>query len=253
MSNIRGLGDVAGKKEDDDDDKQNNLYTGGAASGMSVIGPPSGGSDSNAMDAAVKLATAHGAAGSSAGDAPGGSVNVTFYKNGFTVGDGPLRTKDDPANAKFLQQISQGYVPEELSSEGKEMNMSLVDKRTEDYATPPEPLYNAYSGSGCSVGSSAPVAGAVVASGDSKAGTFSLDESQPTTTIQFRLSDGKKIRAKFNLTHTVADIHAYLAQEGAAGSAYMLLSGFPPKPLTDQATTIEAAGLKMGSITQKLA
>ena len=42
-------------------------------------------------------------------------------------------------------------------------------------------------------------------------------------------------------------------REGAADTPYMLMAGFPPKPLTDQAATIEASGLKMGQVTQKLA
>lgn len=28
--------------------------------------------------------------------------NITFWRNGFTVDDGPLRRIDDPANAQFL-------------------------------------------------------------------------------------------------------------------------------------------------------
>ena len=31
--------------------------------------------------------------------------NVTFWRNGFTVDDGPLRQLDDPANALFLEVI----------------------------------------------------------------------------------------------------------------------------------------------------
>ena len=31
--------------------------------------------------------------------------NVTFWRNGFTVDDGPLRHLDDPANASFLEVI----------------------------------------------------------------------------------------------------------------------------------------------------
>lgn len=31
--------------------------------------------------------------------------NITFWRNGFTVDDGPLRRLDDPANASFLQVI----------------------------------------------------------------------------------------------------------------------------------------------------
>lgn len=29
--------------------------------------------------------------------------NITFWRNGFTVDDGPLRRMDDPANASFLE------------------------------------------------------------------------------------------------------------------------------------------------------
>lgn len=29
--------------------------------------------------------------------------NITFWRNGFTVDDGPLRRLDDPANASFLE------------------------------------------------------------------------------------------------------------------------------------------------------
>lgn len=32
--------------------------------------------------------------------------NITFWRNGFTVDDGPLRRMDDPANASFLEVIS---------------------------------------------------------------------------------------------------------------------------------------------------
>jgi len=33
---------------------------------------------------------------------------------------------------------------------------------------------------------------------------------------------------------------------------YVLLSGFPPKPLSDPSKTIEQAGLKNSAITQKI-
>jgi UBX domain-containing protein 1 len=36
---------------------------------------------------------------------------VTFYNNGFTVDDGPLRQQDDPANAPFLQSIEKVRAP----------------------------------------------------------------------------------------------------------------------------------------------
>lgn len=33
------------------------------------------------------------------------SHNITFWRNGFTIDDGPLRRFDDPANASFMEVI----------------------------------------------------------------------------------------------------------------------------------------------------
>ena len=55
------------------------------------------------------------------------------------------------------------------------------------------------------------------------------------------------------MDHTVAELDALIrADHGAAGS-YQLLAGFPPAPLADPAASVEAAGLKGASVTQKAA
>ena len=36
--------------------------------------------------------------------------NITFWSNGFTIDDGPLRRLDDPANAPFLEVHSCSFV-----------------------------------------------------------------------------------------------------------------------------------------------
>lgn len=43
---------------------------------------------------------------------PAASVthNITFWRNGFTVDDGPLRRLDDPANSDFLEVSSFAFV-----------------------------------------------------------------------------------------------------------------------------------------------
>ena len=43
------------------------------------------------------------------------------------------------------------------------------------------------------------------------------------------------------------------AREGAGGVSYMLIAGYPPAPLSDASLTLEKAGLKNASVTQKLA
>ena len=55
-----------------------------------------------------------------------------------------------------------------------------------------------------------------------------------------------------NLTHTVADIHSFVMAAAPVDGEYQLVSGFPPKPLSDPSKTIEQAGLKSAAITQKI-
>ena len=61
--------------------------------------------------------------------------------------------------------------------------------------------------------------------------------------------------ARFNLSHTVADIRRFIrAARPDLSPAFSLLNatGFPPKPLSDDAATIKGAGLAGGMVTQKL-
>jgi hypothetical protein len=43
----------------------------------------------------------------------------------------------------------------------------------------------------------------------------------------------------------------HLDSFGGTTRAFVLTAGFPPKPLSDPTLTLEAAGLKAASITQK--
>jgi len=38
------------------------------------------------------------------------TVTLIFYRQGFTVDDGPLRDYTDPENAEFLKAINKGYL-----------------------------------------------------------------------------------------------------------------------------------------------
>merc|ERR1719198_483350 len=64
---------------------------------------------------------------------------ITFYANGFTVDDGPLRSADDPANAAFLSAVNRGQMPAELmGAEGQtEGDVHIIDKSGEPYNPPP--------------------------------------------------------------------------------------------------------------------
>ena len=54
------------------------------------------------------------------------------------------------------------------------------------------------------------------------------------------------------MSHTVGDIHGFVMNAAPVEGEYQLISGFPPKPLTDPSATVEAAGLKNAAITQKI-
>ena len=80
-----------------------------------------------------------------------------------------------------------------------------------------------------------------------------LDDGKPKTTLQVRLSNGKRARVTLNLDHMVAQLDALIRADHGAEGSYQLLAGFPPTVLADPAASVEAAGLKGASVTQKAA
>ncbi|DBA04317.1 TPA: hypothetical protein N0F65_002079 [Lagenidium giganteum] len=266
MANVFGLANLRGNDDAGDDDgrQPNQYYAGGASgrgggSGLSVIGSDGGGNGDHVANIIARAreqaqAGATGA-GAGAGPAAGGHV-ITFYRDGFTVNDGPYRLRSDPANRPFLEAIERGVVPRELEgeSQNEQVDISLVDKRHEDFKAPPAPAYTAFSGQGQTMGSSGFAADVVMQQGAVAAERPVIDDKKPKTTLQIRLHNGNRLRESLNLDHTIRDLHAIIQLNGAADQPYTLLAGFPPRPISLQLDqTIEGAGLKGASITQKLA
>jgi UBX domain-containing protein 1 len=125
MSNIVGLSSLRDRGNDrsgDDSDRDRQQYYAGGASqqgggsGLSVIGPDGGdGQNADAVANIIERARQQARAGDdmSAADSGAGSGQprhvITFYRDGFTVNDGPYRARTDPANRPFLEAIEQGY------------------------------------------------------------------------------------------------------------------------------------------------
>jgi len=170
-----------------------------------------------------------------------GACQITLYRDGFTINDGPLRPLTDPLNKKFLDDIAIGQVPEELKAADKDVPVSVHDKRGEDYAPP------AASSSGYTQ-SRAPAKPAAIdnaISGGEAAVT--VDDSKPKTKIQIRFHDGSKKAQEFNQDQTVGDLRNFCAQ--VTGVPMTIKGGFPPKPLTDDKQTIKDAGLCGAAVT----
>jgi len=260
----------------DDERKKQELYNGGlgsqgGGSGSAVLGPPgaagAGGGRGGAppgRDLFERLVAAaqngHGGEGEEGGAAEGPPSDeemntITIYSNGFTLNDGPLRETANPENQAFLDELLKGYVPRELRASRKDpskpMNISLADKRPETFVPP---AYVAFSsgtslggGAGLAVGADGLFDPAVLPMG------LELDDGAPSTTIQIKTRLGKKLRLKVNTSITVLQLAAVVAEQtpGDGDEPFSLSAGFPPAALTDGDATIEGAGLRGASITQK--
>ena len=243
---FRSLADI--RKEESKDGKggkKTESYTGGEKSGMAVENPDD-------IEGVIKQAKENSEKNrGSDKEKPDTEVRITLYQNGFQVDRGEFREYDTPENKAFMAELNKGYVPEELRKKyNKQIGVALEDRRKDKFRPPTPPKYVAYQGAGQSISETTGVGGAV--NKDSSDGKPVVDENQPKTTIQIRFHNGERASLTLNLTHTVSDIHAYVMNAAPVDGEYALVSGFPPKPLSDPSKTIEQAGLKNSAITQKI-
>lgn len=188
--------------------------------------------------------------------------HLTFWRNGFSIEDGPLMAYDDPANEDFLKAIKGGRAPLAwlIVKTDQPVDVRVVRRMGEDYKLPPK---QPFSGSGQRLGSPTP---AVITS--STPGTYpstsssepaprarelEIDESLPITSIQIRLGDGTRMLARFNHTHTVGDIRNFInaARVGEAQRSYILQTTFPSKDLKDETQTLFDASLLNSVVVQR--
>ncbi|XP_057784833.1 plant UBX domain-containing protein 4-like [Salvia miltiorrhiza] len=275
------------ESDSDPDFDPQEYYTGGEKSGMLVRGPPR----ANDVDAifnqarqsgGVEAAAEHLLPSSSSRSFAGtgrllsGEVssatpepelpqivthNITFWRNGFTIDDGPLRRLDDPANASFLESIAKSECPRELAPADKRTAVHVnLTRKEEDYKEPAKKSLP-FRGVGRTLGSTsdaAPMEASSVHTVLTAAPTPSpglvVDQAQPSTSIQLRLADGTRMVSRFNNHHTIRDIRGFIDASRPDGPrTYQLQSmGFPPKQLTDLDQTIADAGIANSVVIQKL-
>eukprot|EP00884_Botryococcus_braunii_P023028 jgi/Botrbrau1/9409/Bobra.0252s0034.1 len=292
VGNIRGLADISKEEDDSDEEEQNEYYAGGQKSGQVVRAPKDKDAPKpNAVSGLFDRARAAGAMEGNAEDllprpsvggpfagtarrldgsevqAPGGNSStpsepvvhtITFYRNFvFTVDDGEPRSLDDPSNKAFLDSVSRGECPAELEPPSRDTPITVnLLRREEDYQPPARPRYVAFQGRGRTLTGTS--AGDAAAAGPSAADVSAqipwegIDESAPSASIQLRLSDGSRMVARFNLTHTVGDIRRFIrASRPDVPTTYSLFTAFPPKQLNDDSVTIQAAELANAVVLQK--
>ncbi|XP_042031049.1 plant UBX domain-containing protein 4-like [Salvia splendens] len=287
---IRTLSDLnrpSAHDSDSDSDGPQEYYTGGEKSGMLVQDPSKGGNDVDAIfDQARQLGATQGPlenlqpssssrsftgtgrllSGETVPTAPQQpeSVvhNIVFWRNGFTINDGPLRSLDDPENASFLESIRKSECPKELEPADRRSSVHVNLIRRDENRPEPEVRSIPFQGIGRTLGSSSAAvsapetttAAATLLSAPTLSECLVVDKSLPSTSIQLRLADGTRMVAHFNPHHTIADIRSFIdaSRPGGTRSYQLQTVGFPPKVLTDLTQTIEQAGLLNSVVVQKL-
>ncbi|XP_058087149.1 plant UBX domain-containing protein 4-like [Magnolia sinica] len=270
--------------DSDDSDGPQEYYTGGEKSGMLVQDPSKGNQDVDAIfDQARQLGASEGPldhlrpssssrsftgtgrllSGETVPSSPQQPEavmhNIIFWRNGFTVNDGPLRRLDDPENASFLESIKKSECPKELEPADRRTAVHVNLIRRDENCPEPESRHVPFQGVGRTLGSGSTTAPmvpepTVATTATGRVSIPFVDRSLPSTSIQLRLGDGTRMVAHFNYHHTVGDIRAYIDASRPGGSrTYQLQTvGFPPKQLTDITQTIEQAGLANSVVIQKL-
>ncbi|XP_030932185.1 plant UBX domain-containing protein 4 [Quercus lobata] len=285
--NVRTLADLnrpAGEDHGSDSDEPQEYYTGGEKSGMLVQDPTKGNEVDAIFNHARQVAvdpdhlqpssssksftgTARLLSGETLPSEPQHPEvvihTITFWSNGFSVNDGPLRRFDDPENASFLESIKNSDCPKELEPADRRTSVHVeLLRRDENY---PEPVKShvAFHGVGRTLGSSTSTTTPAVSEPTVSATPLNtaplpltglvVDESSPSTSIQLRLADGTRMVSRFNHHHTIREIRNFIdaSRPGGVTTYQLLTMGFPPKQLTDLDQTIEQAGIANSVVIQK--
>lgn len=181
---------------------------------------------------------------------------LTFYANGFTIDDGPLRRFDDPDNEAFLADVNRGVVPREMEEPGiGDVSITLIDKKGEHYV-PRKKKVVPFSGGGQRLGATSGAAAAAASTPPAAvnpqqaAAAVQVNESRPIASVQIRLHDGTRLIARLNEDSTVGDLRQFVAAARPGSTAFTLSTAFPRKVLDDDQKTIKEAQLKGAVVLQ---
>ena len=199
-----------------------------------------------------------------------------LWQDGFSVDDGPLYRYDDQANAAMLAMINSGRAPLSILNveHDQEVDLKVFERRGEKY-TKPKPKYKPFSGSGQRLGSPVPgtdntstAAAAATSSnatqpnqstGNTTSSStsapsdtgVSVNESEPTVSLQIRLGDGTRLQSRFNTSHTIGDVYSFVDGARASGDerGYALMTTFPSRELSDRSVALrELSEFKRGGV-----
>lgn len=240
MANIRSLSDL--KKEDQSKKQKKDFvshYTGGQHSGLAV---ENGGNNAEKQDGAGNKV-------------PDNCRKITLYKNGFILDGGEFRDLSIVENKRFMEDIESGFLPAELVVKGKYVTVALSDNSHITYTPTVEKQESApYRGAGQKLGGNetADISTEELKKLDSlpqKLVRKDIDMNKPTTDLQIRLYNGRRIEQKLNHDHTVEDLYECIYDVTPVN--FTLLYDFPLKAIPKSTLTLEEAKIIDAVIIQK--
>lgn len=291
---------IKGQADDDDEDDQNrNTFAGGETSGLEVADPNDpnslikdllekakrGGqqveqeSDAEQPKAKPQNFTGKGYRLGSVIDAPSQMVEnipkepalekpkkvsrtITFWREGFQVGEGPLYRYDDPANSFYLNELNQGRAPLKLLDVefGQEVDVNVYKKLDESYK-PPKRKLGGFHGQGQRLGSPVPgdasnvepvkVPEPPAETKEETKDTQKTDLPKGDSSVQIRYANGKREVLRCNAADTVQYLYDHVQNNTTDSRAFSLNHAFPVKPIEEYQSTLKDAGLINAVVVQR--
>ncbi|KAJ8270469.1 hypothetical protein GJAV_G00115140 [Gymnothorax javanicus] len=183
-------------------------------------------------------------------------IIVRLWKDGFTVNDEEFRSYSEDENQQFLEAIKRGELPEELvlRSEEGELEVIMQDMKDEPYV-PRKKCFHPFSGRGYRLGSVAPRVVARSPSLHEDRGPpiplVEVNDTQPVTSLQIWLADGRRLVQKFNLSHRISDVQDFVEQSQHTGLPFVLTTSLPLRELREQDLSLAEADLSNAVIVQR--
>ncbi|KLU85010.1 hypothetical protein MAPG_04044 [Magnaporthiopsis poae ATCC 64411] len=181
-----------------------------------------------------------------------------LWEDGFSINEDPL-IKYERDVSTYLDEIAKGKVPEDIRKRmgirpNEEVDVTVQQHAQQKWRQLPY-VYRPWMDEGNRLGGLVPGISsssfhATVATG-ATARRAEVDESQPIVTIRIQLPDGKRVPARFNTTHTVADIYAFVQQLNLDNLPrnWVLATTFPNKEHVDRSAVLgEMDEFKRGGV-----
>ena len=189
--------------------------------------------------------------------------HLTFWRNGFSVEDGPLYSYDDPANVQHLQAINSGRAPLSLLNVQNDQRVDVhITKKLDQVYEPPKRKLGGFSGQGNRLGSPIPgqfpttqAAPPTTITTRPSSSTAAAATSQPSgsgdATVMLRLGDGRSIKHKFDSSGSVRQLYDFVDSQTSEGRSYVLQTTFPNRELNDKNATLKESGIVGAVVVQK--